>query len=77
MDFERYKYSDYLSEFLHNPTQENIDNLARWLERYCPDSWTGEHLRIGISDSDGFLKPVYTEDEDGELEFSGHWEIEV
>lgn len=75
-DNEQYKYRDYLKEFKKNPSQENIDNLARWLERYCPESWTGEHLRIGDRDADGFLKPIYEENEDGELEQSGHWEVE-
>lgn len=76
MDFDRYNFEEYLAKFVENPSQDNIDNLAWWLERYSPEAWNGEHLRIGDSDNDGFLVPVYVENMDGELEHTGHWSQE-
>lgn len=59
----RYDYEELRAAAVENPTFENMEALADWLENYNMSSWNGEYFDI----DDGLrLYPIYgAEDEDG------------
>ena len=62
MEINEYGYKEYLNEVKNNPTQENINRLGTWFERYGTDYWNGERF-----DADGFsLYPVIEWDDEME-----------
>ena len=53
-------------------TQEDIDNLGRWLERFGSDFWNGESYEIDAQHS---LYAIYNEEvDDTEYDILG-WEV--
>ena len=55
----RYSYNDLLAKATsENATQEDINNLGNWFERYGREDWNGEYY-----DADGKrLFPVFAPD---------------
>ena len=45
MKINEYGYKEYLDEVKNNPTQENINRLGAWLEKYGNDFWNGEYFK--------------------------------
>ena len=41
-DHERYRYGEYLKALEQDESQENLENMVNWLEKYDLDSWNGE-----------------------------------
>lgn len=52
-----------------NATQEDINALAEWLDRYDRRSWNGERYKI---DADHDLYPIYEEVAPDEWEIIGY-----
>ena len=77
----KYDYIDLYKAFKENPSQENINKLGEWLQRYA-DHWNGEDWTITDENGkpDGRIKPVFDQskwnEEDGEFQDENGFSID-
>lgn len=64
MDLEYYRYKEIKDAAINNPTYENLERLANWLDRY-DNCWNGEEWNI---DNEYHLKPIYKQMDEDEWE---------
>lgn len=68
MRYDYYQYEELKTVALDpNATQEAVDDLGRWFQRYDPYNWNGEYYTVDEANQI-HLWPVLAEDEDGNFE---------